>query len=114
MFVAANRRIVRRIAFGAPFSWIIRLARGRDGADRALVGDAPPEWVCGRFGRLVIGSGDHAFLPLATAARAAELEVIVIGRRGSVSTRYRLLGCEIRYLPDQHDAVADDLSGEAA
>jgi hypothetical protein len=95
VFVAANRYLINPVVFDIPFTARVRHAKGRDGADRALLDDAPAEWVCRRFRRLVIGSGDHIFADLAEQAIDAGLEVTVIGRRGSISARYRELGCTV-------------------
>ena len=51
-----------------------------DGADLALLAHAAPEFVGRRAGRLVIGSGDHALIPRALAARALGVGVLVIAR----------------------------------
>jgi len=115
-YLAANRWLIRRICFDPPFPWVTRSVQGRDAADRALLSLAPVEWVCGgRFDRLVIGSGDHAFVPLATAAQRAGVAVTVIGRQGSIAKAYRLLGCEILVLPEQDDPPTTGVGfGEAA
>jgi hypothetical protein len=100
VFIAANHHLLKPVVFDIPFTARVRHAKGRDGADRALLDDAPAEWVCRRFRRLVIGSGDHIFADLAEHAIDAGLEVTVIGRRGSISARYRELGCTVFALDD--------------
>jgi hypothetical protein len=104
-FVAANRHLVSEIVFDLPFSARVRHAGiGRDGADRCLLEDARPEWLCRRFGRLVIGSGDHYFADLANDALRAGLDVVIVARRNAVARVFVDLGCDIRYLHD--DGVA--------
>lgn len=98
--VAANRYLLDDIVFDMPFTALFRRATGRDGADLALLGEAPADWVCRRFSRLVIGSGDHLFTDLADVALASGLSVTVVGRRASVAAAYSSLGCEVRTLPD--------------
>ena len=54
--------------------------RGPDAADRALLAAVDIEHDLARFPTLVIASGDHAFAPLARAARARGCRVeLVIG-----------------------------------
>ncbi len=77
----------RRCAFALPAGWRVWPGYGRDGADRSLLESAPADWVVERFDRLVIGSGDHAFRPLATAAANAGLTVTVVGRCETVARR---------------------------
>lgn len=47
-----------------------------DGADEALLDSADTEWIAGHFGRVVIGSGDHIFAPLADSLRTKGLTVV--------------------------------------
>lgn len=54
------------------------VGRGRDGADRALLGAVEHELVAERYDRLVIVSGDHLFTGLAVAARSAGCRVQVV------------------------------------
>jgi hypothetical protein len=85
-YVAANRLLIKRLCFEArplPCQWLI--SEGKDGADLALLRVAPVDWVTDRFSRLVIGSGDHIFTELATAAAARGTEVTVVSRPGSLS-----------------------------
>ena len=71
---------------------------GRDGADRALI-EVLQEAIDGRFGQVVIGSGDGAFAPAAARLAARGCRIIVISRRGSLSAKLRLAAHEVRYLP---------------
>lgn len=64
--VAANPGLLREVFFHTNADCALRPVRGHDGADLYLLAGAPPEWVAKRFGRIVIGSGDHIF---ATRAR---------------------------------------------
>lgn len=58
---------------------------GRDGADQALIDAAEPADIARRYRRLVLGSGDHLFAPLAGAARRLGVRVTVVGRQGAIS-----------------------------
>lgn len=59
---------------------------GKDGADRALLGNAEPRDLSRRFHRVVIGSGDHIFTALARALHDLGVEVVVVGRSGTISS----------------------------
>lgn len=113
-YVAANRYLLAGIGFHKPFSCQLRTASGPDGADLALIDAAPSSWVGTRFRRLVVGSGDHAFVPLAVDALEAGLEVVVVARRGTVAREFHRIGCEVRYLPEPELGEAAALPGEAA
>jgi hypothetical protein len=63
------------------------VGRGPDGADRALLAAVDPAHVARRYQRLVIGSGDHAFVPLAREARRRGVAVTVVARQGAISWR---------------------------
>src|SRR5687767_1286085 len=57
-----------RTALEAGLAWPgarLLAGRGPDGADRALLGATDPAWAATHYDRVVIGSGDHAFAPLA-------------------------------------------------
>lgn len=94
-YVAGNRWLLEEAVFELPFTARVRWASGIDGADLALLAEAPAEWVCRRFGRLVIGSGDHIFSGLAETALDAGVPVTVVGRAGSIARIYSDLGCEV-------------------
>ena len=57
---------------------------GTDGADRALLDQVRADWVVGRFDRVCIASGDHAFAPLAADLRAAGVHVTGVSRPMSI------------------------------
>ena len=71
---------------------------GPDGADHALLeaGAYAPEQ---RFGRIVIGSGDHAFASYAADLQSKGVEVTVVCRPESLSRVLRLAVHDVRYLP---------------
>jgi len=90
-YLAANHALLAQLA------WEIQEMRcrihargGRDGADQALLADAPSDRVVERFDRVVIGSGDGIFAALAEHARSAGVEVEVVARPRHLSTRLAL------------------------
>jgi hypothetical protein len=73
------------MALEASLSWpgaMLRVGRGIDGADRALLAEADPTFLAAHYDRVVIGSGDHAFAPLVSQLRALGVAVCVIARHG--------------------------------
>lgn len=62
-----------------------RAGRGPSGADLALMDAADPDWVAGRFGTVVIASGDGDFALYARACRRAGLRVVVVAHPARLS-----------------------------
>lgn len=73
---------------------------GPDGADQALLASADIDWVAAHFGRVVIGSGDHIFAPLAEALRAKGLSVVQVIGAGACSAQLYRACSEHKYLPN--------------
>jgi hypothetical protein len=90
--IAANPGLALEFAWNLPVEASVHTASGPDGADLALLAHAAPEFVARRAGRLVIGSGDHAFIPRAIAARDRGVGVLVVARAGGVSSGWRAHG----------------------
>lgn len=109
MVVASNPGLIAQFGFTPPVPCSIHAARGRDGADRVLLAAAAPEWVARRFARLVIASGDAAFVDLARAVRALGVAVVVVARAEGLAGRLRRAGCSVvefdAGLPDAHRVV---------
>lgn len=63
-----------------------RRRSGEDGADLELLDEA--EWAArsGRYGRVVIGSGDRIFMAAVDVLRSADVEVDVVSRAESLAT----------------------------
>lgn len=75
-WVGSCTHFVKRAMTVLPAQGISLLVRdGEDGAESALIDAADLDFLAARFQRLVIGSGDGKFVPLARAARAAGLHV---------------------------------------
>lgn len=79
---------------------------GHDGADRALL-EVLTEDVANRFERVVIGSGDGAFAPMASHLRIQGCRVTVIARRGAVSRKIRMAVRDIRYIHGEAASGSD-------
>jgi hypothetical protein len=90
--VAANPGLALEFAWNLPVDASLHTASGPDGADLALLAHAAPEFVERRAGRMVIGSGDHAFISRALAARARGVGVVVVARAASVAQGWHAHG----------------------
>jgi hypothetical protein len=98
VYLAMNPGLAKQIAWDSAVPCRLHCARGADGADLALLANAAPEFVARRFGRLVIGSGDHIFVPRASAARELGVDVLVVARSEAVSHEWRREGFVVRNL----------------
>ena len=87
--VATNRWLHREIAFDLPRHLRALPVIGKDGADLALLGWTSPADVARRFDRLVVGSGDHAFVDLVTGTTALGVPTWVVGPAGGIAGRLR-------------------------
>lgn len=85
--VATNRWLHREIAFDLPSHLRALPVIGKDGADLALLGWTSADDVARRFDRLVVGSGDHAFVDLVAGTTALGTPAWVVGRGGSIARR---------------------------
>jgi len=56
--------------------------------------------VRGRYDHVVIGSGDHAFVPLAAALRVRGVVVLVVSRADSLHGDLRRTACVCHRLPE--------------
>ena len=96
-FYGANPELHFRVWQAAPGGRLCGL-RGKDGADRALIGIVTPDWVSGRFERVCIASGDQAFAPLAAQLKADGAHVVVVSLPMSVSADLYVAASEHRVL----------------
>jgi hypothetical protein len=106
VYVAANPWLAQEFAWRLPVQCNVHTAHGHDGADLALLAHCAPEFVGRRAGRLVIGSGDHAFIGRAVAARALGVGVLVVARGGSVHGGWRAHSFPVRDLDAVRVAAA--------
>ena len=98
--VAVDASAWSRVAFTLPPSWRVRFGYGRDGADRALLNAVDLRVAAGRFDRVVIGSGDSAFVGLATSVTGAGRRVDVVSRPASLSRRLARAATVVLPLPE--------------
>jgi hypothetical protein len=104
--LSANPGLVRTVMFDLPVPCNVHAVTGTDGADLMLLDQAEPAFVAARFGRLVVGSGDHEFLTTALAVRDLGVPVVVVARRCSLARVYTGQGLGVRILPEPVPAVA--------
>ena len=79
---------------------LVMAAPGADGADLALLDYVrDPCWICPRYERIVIGSGDHIFGDAARCYRELGFEVEVISRQGALARELRRSATGVRMLP---------------
>ena len=82
VIIAACERVMSGLMFELPSYVSKHIARGADGADRMLLEAGDPVWVASRFGRVVIGSGDHAFAPFGRTVQGLGTSVVVVSGVG--------------------------------
>jgi len=71
------------LAFASKAAWpgaLLRIGKGIDGADRALLSVLSPDFIASHYHRLIVGSGDHAFAPMVATLRARRMAVMVVVR----------------------------------
>ena len=84
--VGSDLRSAAVTAFAWPTARLLRTT-GTDAVDHLLLDDLTPSLVRGRFGRVVVGSGDGIFAGCLARLRAAALRVEVVAPNSSVSWR---------------------------
>lgn len=102
--VAVDASAWGRVAFALPRSWRVRFGYGRDGADRALLHAIDPRVAARCFDRIVIGSGDGAFVALAEGLTGAGRRVDVVSRPASLSRRLARAATVVVLLPEPLDS----------
>ena len=71
------------LAIAAGLAWPgaqLRFGHGIDGADHALLDAVEPAFAAEHYDRVVIASGDHAFVPLVAALRSRGAAVVLVVR----------------------------------
>ena len=92
----------------------VRIRRGPNGADLALVEVLEQEDASSRFERIYIGSGDGIFAPVAAALAGLGVYVTVVSRRAALSGALRLACAQVIYLDVPEAIVARSRRAEAA
>lgn len=81
------------LAMPAASEWpgtLLRVARGRDGADLALINELrDATWIASHFDRVVIGSGDGIFAPAIDAIRNHGIAVGILARERRIARSLR-------------------------
>ena len=97
LVVAANPSFMKMLAFDlVGMAHRSLCAWGKDAADQLLLGAVPAD-VGTRFGRLVVGSGDHAFAPLVASLRG-RIETLVVIAAGFIAAELYVATDEVQRL----------------
>jgi len=81
---------------------LLKVGHGPDGADNMLLSQLQdPDWIAGRYERVVIGSGDGAFTPAVAALEDRGISTVVVSHKDRCSrqlsaTTRRVLHCPAR------------------
>lgn len=111
--VASSHLTLLSAALGWPHARY-RIRSGPDGADLELLDVLLYEKVAARFTRVVIGSGDGAFARAAASLAAAGVQVIVVSRPDSLSSRLAFAASEVIYLRAAQSATGAAHQPQAA
>ena len=96
--IASCGLVMAEAAFSLPTRYPKHCANGADGAENLLLGIVGPDFVARRYEWLVIGSGDHAFVPYALEAQRLGAKVRIVSAPGSRSAEFSGNGFGIRDL----------------
>ena len=97
LVVAANPSFMKILVFDlVEMAHRSLCAWGKDAADQLLLGAVPTD-VGARFGRLVVGSGDHAFAPLVASLRG-RIETLVVTAAGFIAAELYVATDEVQRL----------------
>jgi hypothetical protein len=102
--VASSHLTLLNAALGWPHARY-RVRSGPDGADLELLDVLLHENVAARFARVMIGSGDSVFARAAESIAAAGVQVTVVSRRDSLSSRLASAAPEVIYLDTLQSAA---------
>lgn len=116
--IAANAQVVvgasaDQSALEAGLGWPgsgVRLHRGHDGADLALIDLLEHESIPARFGQVFLGSGDGIFATVASVLSGQGVEVTVVSRRTALSRSLLMAASRVIYLDDSDLAAAQRLA----
>jgi len=95
--VGCSHRNAAATRFAFDHSRIV-VRSGVDGADLALIEVLETERIEQRFGRVVIASGDHIFVPVTKQLREAGVDVEALSVEGQLSHELASTCSKVRYL----------------
>lgn len=96
--IASCGLVMAEAAFSLPTRYPKHCANGADGAENLLLGIVGPDFVARRYEWLVIGSGDHAFVPYALEVQRLGGKVRIVSAPGTRSAEFSGNGFAIRDL----------------
>ena len=105
VILAANPGLLSTVVFDLPVPCNVHAVTGKDAADLMLLAYAEPTRVAARFGRLVVGSGDHEFEATAVDVLGRGVPVVVVALRRCLSHTLQGQGFGIRFMPEPAAAV---------
>jgi len=85
------------------------LKSGPNGADLALLDSIDAETISERYSRVVIGSGDNIFAPIARYLVNQGVEVIVISRPESLGKALSLVATEVLLISQPISPNAEEM-----
>ena len=106
--ISTNPALLLEAAAAWAGSALFVAGRGPDGADLALLRQVQnPVWVAQRFDRVVIGSGDGAFVTAAAELRRLGIAVGVVARPDALSRELARASTYVRVIyPADHEQEA--------
>ena len=102
--IATCGLVMAEAAFSLPTRYPKHCANGADGAENLLLGIVGPEFVARRYQWLVIGSGDHAFVPYALEVQRLGGKVRIVSASGTRSAEFSGNGFAMRNLVSRPEA----------
>lgn len=94
LIVGCNPRIGLEVGLAMDTGRLV-VRHGSDGADQALIDAIDLDHVARRYRRVILGSGDHIFVPMVLELLARSVPVEVVARPDGTSARLRLTGVRV-------------------
>jgi hypothetical protein len=95
--IGCDRGLVIKVGLVRPGARLLP-GRGPNGGESAMLAAVDPSDLASRFPQVIIGSGDHAFAPLARALRHYGTSVGVVGHGDSIARELHAAASWVRYL----------------
>jgi len=96
-----------RTAFFVGLAWPgarVRVGRGPDGADRAILDSTDVRHIAKSYSWVVIASGDHIFAPLVKSLQGPGLDVEVVAPTRGIAQDLRRAAAPLRHFDVLYDA----------